>query len=432
MRHSKTRSRVREKTQRWDLSSKDFRFWLILLFSVSMVLAHYGRADATSCECPKLECDPCFEEQGVTFYSEKCGPNLSRIKSCARPSCVPMEPKPAQCKSVKAPEKNQSVARSVASKAKSDKMPVSKKMMDQRLAEFQSEMRGKDVGAVHTVMGKAWLKLPSGEKMKVVKGTRVHEKDQIETMLRGHVKIVFDDGNVANIKPSSKILVQEYSMGKDKRALLKLIKGKVRSKVKQKYEGNDTSYYRVKTKSAVAGVRGTDFVVEYSNKDRLITKVSTIEGEVDFGGSEYEERVGIKAGQQASFIVASNDSEVFSDEEISDFVARGYMTPVYNLSAAELDQLNKLTEVGEPVERNIASTKKSYICSAPKGDLNQCAWVCKNNPKGSKRCRTDLPQVNCVRTKCDANGQWSDESRLPASFYDSCQPRGYKVGPCDY
>lgn len=431
MHYSKKRARVREKAHRWDLSSKDFRFWLLLLFTVSMVLAHYGQAEVTSCECPKLDCDPCFEEQGVTFYSEKCGPNDSRIKSCARPTCVPMEPKPAQCKSVKAPNPK-AVTRKVASQKDAVNLPASKKMMDRRMAEFQSEMRGKAVGAVHTVMGKAWLRLPSGDKMKIVQGTRVHEKDQIQTLLRGHVKIVFDDGNVANIKPSSKIIVQEYSMGKDKRALLNLIKGKVRSKVKQKYEGSDTSYFRVKTKSAVAGVRGTDFVVEYTSKDRLITKVSTLEGEVKFGGNEYEERVGIKAGQQASFIVASNDSEVFSDEEISDFVARGYMTPVYNLSAAEVDQLNKLTEVGDPVERNIASAKANQICSSPKGDLNQCAWVCKNNPKGSKRCRTDLPQVNCVRTRCDANGKWSDESRLPASFYDSCQPRGFKVGPCDY
>ncbi len=431
MSHFHRRLKIKEKAQRWDLSNKDFRFWLLLLFILSMVLVHYGQAEGASCECPKLECDPCFEEQGVTFYSEKCGPNQSRIKSCARPTCIPMEPKPAQCKSVKAFGK-EPMTRKVASQKGAEKTPVSKKMMDRRMAEFQSEMRGKDVGVIHTVMGKAWLKLPSGDKMKIIKGTRVHEKDQIRTLLRGHVKIVFDDGNIANIKPNSEIIVQEYSMGKDKRALLNLIKGRVRSKVRQKYEGNDTSYFRVKTKSAVAGVRGTDFVVEYTNKDRWITKVSTLEGEVKFGGNEYEDRVGIKAGQQASFIVASNESEVFSDEEISDFVARGYMTPVYSLSAEEVAQLSQLTEVGDPVARNIASTRPNFICHSPKGDLNQCAWVCKNNPKGSKRCRTDLPQVNCVRTRCDANGQWSDESRLPASFHDSCQARGFRVGPCDY
>lgn len=427
MHNSRRGPKVREKAQRWDLSSKDFRFWLILFFTVSMVLAHYGKAEVPNCECPKLECDPCFEEQGVTFYSEKCGPNLARIKSCAKPTCVPMEPKPAQCQSVSAAQPQRTIASQSV-----ENSPASKKMMDRRMAEFKSEMRGKEVGAIHTVMGEAIIRLPSGEEMKVVKGTRVHEKDTIKTRNRGHVKILFDDGNVANIKPASEVIVQEYSMGKDKRALLNLIKGKVRSKVKQKYEGSETSYFKVRTKSAVAGVRGTDFVVEYSENERLITKVSTLEGKVDFGGQEYKERVGINAGQQAAFIVASNDSEVFSDEEISDFVAKGYMTPVYNLSSAEIEQLNRVTEVGDPVERNIASTKASSICSSPKGELNQCAWTCKNNPKGASRCRTDLPQVNCVRTKCDGNGQWSDESRLPASFYDSCQPSGYKVGPCDY
>ncbi|MCB0408163.1 MAG: FecR domain-containing protein, partial [Bdellovibrionales bacterium] len=380
-----------------------------------------------SCDCPKLECEPCFEEQGVTFYSEKCGPNQSRVKSCARPTCVPLDPKPPQCKSAQ----NQVQQRKIASTVDKGPLPASKQMMDRRLAEFKNELRGKDVGTVQTVMGKAYLKLPSGEEMKIVQGTRVHEKDGIHTTLRGHVKIVFDDGNIANIKPNSEIIVQEYKMGEGKRAILNLIKGKVRSKVKEKYNG-DTTFYRVKTKSAVAGVRGTDFVVEYNSTDRIITQVTTFEGTVAFGGNESDEQVDIHPGQQASFIVASNDSEVFSKDEVNEFVAKGYMTPVYSLSQSELDELVNVTEIGDGTERKIASTKNEAICSSPKAQLNQCAWVCKNNPKGEKRCRTDLPQVNCVRTKCDANGNWADESRLPASFYDSCQPQGFKVGPCDY
>lgn len=386
-----------------------------------------GRA-SFSCECEKIECESCLEEQGVTFYSEKCGPNNSRIKSCARPTCVPLDPLPSKCRNVKL-QKNK-VNRSVASHSPQN-LPASKKMMNARMKELKNELRGKEVGTVHTVMGKAFLKLPSGDEVRVTKGARVHEKDQIRTRLRGHVKIVFDDGNITNIKPSTEIIVEEYEMGKSKKAILDLIKGKVRSKVKQKYNGK-SSFFQVKTKSAVAGVRGTDFVVEYSEKSRQITKVTTLKGEVRFGGLEYKERVPIEKGQQASFIVAKNDSEVFSDDEISDFVAKGYMTPVYSLSEAELNEITNVTEVGELVTRAVASQKLAAICKSPKGELNQCYWHCSNNPNNAHRCRTDLPQVNCIRKKCDANGEWSDESRLPASFYNSCLPQGYRLGPCDY
>ncbi|MEO0336449.1 MAG: hypothetical protein AAF202_08645, partial [Pseudomonadota bacterium] len=104
-------------------------------------------------------------------------------------------------------------------------------------------------------------------------------------------------------------------------------------------------------------------------------------------------------------------------------------------SKDELEQLASLTEVGEPVDRQLASASREAnesICRNPKGDINECAWMCQNNPKGQTRCRTDLPQVNCVRKRCDGNGDWSDENRLPANFFDRCKPDGFKVAPCDY
>lgn len=394
---------------------------LAITFTCLPAFAELGE----SCECPKLECDPCTEEQGVTFYSEKCGPNGARVKSCAKPTCVLIKPTPSQCQTAK-------------TSTTPNRLPAAKSVQTaddptkRRLAEFKNEMRGRDVGVIEVIKGDAFVKTPAGKKLKIAKGMRVHEKDKIITRLRGHVKIVFDDGNIVNIKPASEIVVEEYEHGKEKRALLNLIKGKVRSKVKQKYNG-ETSYYRVQTKAAVAGVRGTDFVVEYDDGERSVTKISTIEGVVKFGGKNYEERVDIRGGQAASFIVAANDSDVFSEDEISEFVAKGYMTPVYDLSAAELEELKTRTEVGDPLaNRKLASQPVDYICSSPQAKLNQCVWICQNNPKGSERCRTDLPQVNCVRKRCNANGDWAEESRLPASFHTSCEPKGHRVDECDY
>jgi hypothetical protein len=126
------------------------------------------------------------------------------------------------------------------------------------------------------------------------------------------------------------------------------------------------------------------------------------------------------------------EKTVFSDQEVKEFVAKGYMTPVYSLTASEIKELQELTEVANGDPRVVAKAVSKPVCAEPKADLNQCMWTCVNNPKGEKRCRTDLPQVNCVRKKCDGNGNWSDESRLPASFHDMCQPAGYHVGSCDY
>jgi hypothetical protein len=412
------------------------RYLIVFCFSAYFV-AISASAEVVSCECPELECDPCLEEQGVKFYSEKCGPQGARIRSCAKPTCTPKDPLPKGCDlSMLLPSEQKSkVGQKIAAAATQKKI---EKAVERKLAEFKKEMRGPKVGSVHTAKGPSTLILSDGSQLKIKEGIEVHEKDTVETSLRGHVKILFDDGNVANIKPSSKLKLDQYEMGENKKAILKLIKGKVRSKVKQKYNDNKSSYFRVKTKSAVAVVRGTDFVVEHSEDQRIVTKVSTFEGLVKLKGKSAadEDAAEISAGNQASFIVLSIDQpEVFSDDEINSFIARGYMTPVYSLSKEELKLLNELTEVGEPVERHIGNASKrdaNSVCSNPSADVNQCSWLCQNNPKGESRCRTDLPQVNCLRRRCDGNGNWTDENRLPANFFDRCQPHGHKVGPCDY
>ncbi len=73
------------------------------------------------------------------------------------------------------------------------------------------------------------------------------------------------------------------------------------------------------------------------------------------------------------------------------------------------------------------------ICDRPKGFFNQCAWTCVGNPSGEKNCRVELPQVSCVRTRCNANGKWADEKKLPLNEAKGmCPATGATVKPCDY
>lgn len=370
------------------------------------------------CDCPKLECSSCEEQTGLTFYSEKCGDG-SRVRSCARPSCDEKNPRPPGCASAK------KVTPPAASEA--ERVPASTKEVS----------RGPEIGKSVLIKGSVWLEWPSGQRESLAEGARVHLQDILITDTAAEAKVEFQDGNEIHVQPNSKVKMVEYDLNAGKmnrRALLDLIKGKVRSKVVNKYKGSETSYYKVKTRSAVAGVRGTDFVVSFEVNHKQVTKVETLSGAVQLGSSDASQTVEVPKGNYASYVVEANSSEVFSDEEISDFVARGYLTPVHTMTTAEIEKLDWETEVSNKA-RQVASTKSKptkWVCQSPQAELNQCLWVCQNNPKGEKRCRTDLPQVNCLRRKCDANGNWSDESRLPASFHEQCQPTGVKVGPCDY
>lgn len=115
-------------------------------------------------------------------------------------------------------------------------------------------------------------------------GGKVFPKDVIITGKDARAKIVMVDNNELNVSPDSQIEIQNYEYdpkaGK-KEVLLNVIYGKVRSKVEQKYDGK-TSKFQIKTPSAVAGVRGTDFITSFTPSTNQ-SQIVTFQGKVEFG-----------------------------------------------------------------------------------------------------------------------------------------------------
>jgi len=124
---------------------------------------------------------------------------------------------------------------------------------------------------------------PAGEPAKV--GRKVFEGDAIMSGSDSRAKIVMKDKNVLNVLPDSKIVIEKYQSdanGKgDKNVELKVEFGKVRASVEQKYDG-EKSKFNIKTPSAVAGVRGTDFIAGY-NQGTKESSVVTFAGTVAVG-----------------------------------------------------------------------------------------------------------------------------------------------------
>jgi hypothetical protein len=115
-------------------------------------------------------------------------------------------------------------------------------------------------------------------------GEKVFPKDVIITGKDARAKIVMVDNNELNVSPESQVEIQNYeydpAAGK-KEVLLNVIYGKVRSKVEQKYDGK-TSKFQIKTPSAVAGVRGTDFITSFTPSTNQ-SQIVTFQGKVEFG-----------------------------------------------------------------------------------------------------------------------------------------------------
>ncbi len=358
---------------------------------------------ADTCACPKATCDlQCEVEESTDFYAEKCPGGKTR--SCAKPTCVKLDPYPKHCE------------------AKYAKRP--------------------SIGVVDGIEGKAW-KVENDKKYPIDDGSLVSEKDVIEVGQASRVEITFDDGNQISLSQNSYVVLAEVlnpSEEDKRRTLLKLLRGKIRSKVKEdknklqnREPAQSNNYkFRIETPSAVAGVRGTDFVVHYDENetlDQASTHVSTLNGLVDLSGHDSEEKSQISKNQTGSFI----EKEFSARRAGKPTQSKPTLTPVREMTAEEGAKLRQemLFAASYAKNRSVAS-EDDYKCEAPKAKFNQCSWYCENNPKGERKCRTDLKGVECVRRICNAKGQWQKQSRLPASYGDYCHPTDAFVGPCNY
>lgn len=115
-------------------------------------------------------------------------------------------------------------------------------------------------------------------------GNKVYPGDTIVSGVDSRAKIVMSDKNVLNISPDSKITIAKYENDptKDSRNVeLKVDYGKVRAGVEQKYDG-EKNKFNIRTPTAVAGVRGTDFITGF-NASTQQTRIVTFTGVVAAG-----------------------------------------------------------------------------------------------------------------------------------------------------
>lgn len=166
-------------------------------------------------------------------------------------------------------------------------------------------------------VSKGNVRIQSGQTKKIstaAVGGKICSGDRVVTGADSRAKLKMEDGNELNISPESQIVIENYEYNQSqnkKKVLLNVLRGKVRAATKQENMYNDKAAdgtdntFQVKTRSAVAGVRGTDFLTSFdasSNK----TEVVTFKGRVEVGqlgqGGMLMNSVSIDAGQKAEVI----------------------------------------------------------------------------------------------------------------------------------
>jgi hypothetical protein len=177
-----------------------------------------------------------------------------------------------------------------------------------------------------------------------------------------------------------------------------------------------------------------DLVFDYDPEKKAL-KLSVLEGRANFRGLENDEILPLNSGEEATFTGSIENGELAVDILLQGRrVARGKMSKVAKVLASTRETwaqaFAKMQKEDKGVTKHDVDLRSGEICRRPSAKFGLCSWTCEGQKGGGGRCRTDLPNVKCVRLRCDASGRWSDATEISAAL-GSCEFKT-AVRACDY
>lgn len=134
---------------------------------------------------------------------------------------------------------------------------------------FPCQLMGASIGKITYLEGNVDITKPEEKAQKVKDGDEIYEKDIIRTKSNSKCEITFNDTNILRIASSSRVAIASYFFeGDDKDTIFNLSRGNIQNIVKSKlaslFGSKSNRKFEVHTKTAVIGVRGTDFFTYFT------------------------------------------------------------------------------------------------------------------------------------------------------------------------
>lgn len=169
-----------------------------------------------------------------------------------------------------------------------------------------------EVAKVIKVRGKATILYPGNHDVVTLKeGSSVYLDSSILTYKSSFVRLRYLDNSVINIAPNSKLVLDKASIEKQNISVINLLMGRIRSHVKKENKKNGIKL-QVKTRSAVMGVRGTEFeAIHYPTAKR--STFITYSGKVEIEKAKISPKQNQKQKQKPLLLEAGLASSVIQD-----------------------------------------------------------------------------------------------------------------------
>jgi len=213
------------------------------------------------------------------------------------------------------------------------------------------------VGKITTLKGKAFVSRQTGERLDASVGLEIFKDDEIKTGANSFIKIEFNDKTVLTLFEDSEIKISDFVYVPEENqrdAVVDLLKGEVRSAVTQTM--SEKSTYKVKTKNAVMGIRGTTTLSKFGKKGFSPLTIHAVEEGLAFvakaGQDPFTQGIPLSRGMMAIFIGSKDPViKVFTYDEFERVSKYEEETTgqAPGKTAAEKAPL-KYNELGEPLE----------------------------------------------------------------------------------
>ncbi len=157
----------------------------------------------------------------------------------------------------------------------------------------------------------------NGQLTPVKEGTRFYKNDKIVTEAKSFAKILMIDDSTIQLGANSEIKITEfqYNTKTDRKMIISMIKGQLRSLIKNKAKEGDLE---IKTKLAVMGIRGTELLINHQElKNLSVSEFGLLEGQVEISNLKNEK---FKLNPQGKLTIIQDTHSKNEDSDSQSFL----------------------------------------------------------------------------------------------------------------
>ncbi len=291
-----------------------------------------------------------------------------------------------------------------------------------------------EVPVVKGFVGRPLIQLVDGQvKVEPVKGKRIEQSFTVKTSTNEQIKIELGKDFYLIVFPESSLKVEGFYVTK--------------KDYKIRAVNFDSGRFYLKNGSNIADdltvIYQSDFFIwkntEKNNQREFFVELNPAIAQVRFCAGaqgisaslfDHETAKNLKYQEGASFQGVLKNGELqfdqllegrkvpkgeWKDKFTCDF--KQILKEMNDLEASEVAKIKKNEQQQKAAEKKRKADYEKSLCHEPNGQFNECLWKWEGK--------------QCIRYRCDGQGQWKDRYQLPKNHSYQCETKP-KVFKCDY